>query len=67
MTQITPEQAQELAKPDIERVVAIIDRILGEHGGIDPQLAKALAEEIAGCQARLALLSIAADVKLPSR
>ena len=66
MTQITPEQAQERAKPDVDRVIAIVARILAMHGGIDPQLAKALAEEIAGCQARLALLSIAADVKLPS-
>jgi len=66
MTQIMPDQAIEQSKPDVARVIQIAAMILAHHGGIDPQLAKALAEEIAGCQARLALLSIAADVKLPS-
>lgn len=65
MTQITPDQAIEQSKPDVRRVIEIVDMILAQHGGIDPGLARALAEEIAGCQARLALLSIAADVKLP--
>ncbi len=67
MTQITPDQAIEQSKPDVARVIQIVDLILAQYGGIDPQLAKALAEEIAGCQARLALLSIAADVNLPNR
>jgi hypothetical protein len=57
MTQITPEQALESIREDIERVIEIIDGLL--DGSIDERAAEKLQPEVARIQARAYLAAIA--------
>lgn len=59
MKQITPEQALDAIRPDVDRVIQIIDALLA--GGLTVQQAAELRWEIASIQARAILACIASD------